>query len=105
MGDSVGLQVCYGGRTLLPTKTSLMYIQLQGIVDSLCRAFAHVLCTSSMVVFPRLILVAVISSSVSLALMALCHLALISSLMCDHTPITRSHLSTQSPRLGVPIPI
>ena len=45
-------------------------------MDSFCRAFAHVFWTNLMLVFPLLTLVAMILSSVSLALMAFSHLVL-----------------------------
>ena len=52
------------------------------------------LLTSSIEALPRRILVAVILSSVSRVLMALSHLDLISSVTCDRSFMTRSHLST-----------
>ena len=71
-----------------------MCTQSRGIGVRFRRAFSHVLFTNLIDVFPRFTFVAVILSSVNLRLMALYHLDVISSVECEASLITRSHLST-----------
>jgi len=109
-GDSVGLKT-YVPRlrvryAVLPTKTSLFFIQFKGSPPSLLRACSQVFTTRLVNPSFLLIRVAVILSMVSLSLITRSHRFLISSSECLLSCMTLSHRSTLNdvllvlPRLG-----
>jgi hypothetical protein len=102
-GDSVGLRARGpgGAQAPLPTKTSGLSIQSLGRSPCFFRTCSHVFLTFWVVFSSRLIFVARILSSVSLALMERNHLRRISPAEWEQSCMTLSHRRTREVgRLG-----